>query len=136
MVASVEKALESVDNTLEKIKQFTRTALGNDPTKVVALWREELSRRLLIGQDALPLVYCCNDILQESKGHESESYKAAYSQILEDDLRAILREKPESLELVRKVLTVWSERQVFDKDYMKKLKRCLHDFREGKLSNL
>ena len=125
MTDLVEKALESVDNTPEKIKNFTKLALTSSAEKVVELWHGELARRLLIAQDALPLIYCCNDVLQESKGKDNEAYQESFAEILEEDLRSIVKEQPAAIEGTRKVLNVWSERQVYGKSFLRRLRDCL-----------
>jgi hypothetical protein len=124
-MASLESILETVDNTQEKIKSFTRVALTENPENVVHLWRDELSRRLIISQDPLPLVYCCNDVLQESKGDTHEALREIYGGILEDELKAILIEKPQLRKQVDKVIKVWADRRVFDKQFISKLKAGL-----------
>lgn len=127
MASDVENVLETVDSTQDKIKSFTRAALAQSvtPNQVVQLWRDELSRRLVISQDPLPLVYCCNDVLQESKGSQHDEFCAKFASVLETDLRAILQEKPGLRKQVEKVITIWQTRQVFEKPFIKRLRACI-----------
>jgi hypothetical protein len=122
----VQGCLEVLDNTLDKIKSFTRSSFQlNNPSKVVELWREELSRRLLLSQDPLPLVYCCNDVLQESRSELRTRYCEEFALVLEDEFQAILAEKPELKKQIERVVAIWASRHIFEKPYIKKLNRCL-----------
>jgi len=126
----MEEILETLDNTLEKIKSFTKLALVSEAKPVVETWRGELSRRLLLGQDPLPLVYGCNDVLQESKGETHESFCTAFADCLEEEFVAILSHKPDLTTAIKKVVKIWSDRKVFTKNVLKKLKACLRQYEE------
>jgi hypothetical protein len=122
----VEAALEALDNSMEKIKNFTKLALSVDCDTVVRLWRDELARRLLIGESALPLIYGCNDVLQESKGATNDAFSKSFKKILVEEFQAVVSNQPESKSSIEKVLRVWGERQVLDKGYLRKLRKCLN----------
>jgi len=120
--SEVEGILETLDNSQDGIKAFTRAALSSDPSQVVQAWRGELSRRLVIAQDPLPLVYACNDVLQESKGAKHEEYRQKFAEILGEDFKAVLEEKPALRKQVDKVISIWAARHVFEKSFLRKLR--------------
>ena len=134
----LDQCLANLDLTMDKIKSFTHLALKSNPEHVYVSWEHELHRRRLDKKlDVLPIIYACNDIIQES--FKLTEIHAAFVQLfdprtsLKTEFKAVLKTRAELFPKIDKVLQIWIDRHMYPKGYVEELREELAFDREQSL---
>ncbi|KAH9262921.1 hypothetical protein BASA82_000060 [Batrachochytrium salamandrivorans] len=128
----MEQELANLDSTMERIKAFTKLALSSEPELVFAMWKAEFYSRLEHSKpNLIPLIYSCNDVLQESVKipEKSAEFTRLFSPLgsLREFLPLVIKSRPDLVKNVQKVIGIWRDRRIFPADHLDALsKHLLH----------
>lgn len=126
----MEQELASLDSTMERIKAFTKLALSSEPELVFAMWKAEFYSRLEHAKpNLIPLIYCCNDVLQESVKipEKNAEFTRLFSPTgsLQELLPLVIKSRPDLVKNVQKVIGIWRDRRIFPADQLDSLSKHL-----------
>jgi hypothetical protein len=124
--SSIPALLSALDSSMDAIKGLTRVVLQDlsKAPQVVEAWRVEFENRLMQDSTVLPVVYACNDIVQESKKNGSE-FVDAFSPVLAANFRQALLRRPEQRKNFVHLVKLWIAREVFPKHVLRELVEAL-----------
>jgi hypothetical protein len=115
----MERLLAQLDldtDSIRRVTGYVRTSSNGmlqSPDKFVALWVAELQRRFREGIDPLPLVYSCNDVLQETRQDADDAFAKAFLPTLLTSLKMVVEARPDLKKKISRTLGVWRERGVY-----------------------
>lgn len=91
---------------------------------ICRLWLRKLGEQALSSKQRLALFYLANDVIQNCKRKNAKIYQDTFKKVLTEAIRFV---RSESIKKnVDRVLDVWLERQVYDKELIDTLKQTLN----------
>lgn len=124
------------ENLMRKLDQCTPTQESiqtlalwiihhkNHHQLIAKLWLKKMIEVNTTSRQRLTLVYLANDVIQNCKRKNAKIYQDSFKTVLND---AVASCRSESIKKnVQRVLEVWLERQVYDKQFVDQLISCLN----------
>ncbi|ESO07950.1 hypothetical protein HELRODRAFT_75483 [Helobdella robusta] len=115
----VESKLRSANDSTECVQTLSLWALNHksEHEQIVNIWLKVF--KSADESQMVVLIYLCNDILQTCKRRNAVMFKESFKKALVEAVHFIKAEK--AINSFKKILKVWSERNVFDEKYVEEL---------------
>jgi CID domain len=125
----LEQRLLRIDGTQDSISTLSQycRAYESEATSVCSSWLKIIQSAAK--DQALPLLYLANDILQRSKA--TPAFASAFEQCLEDAMRLAVIKAPECLPQIKRLPTIWAERNVLPQAFCMSLLKAIDDAASG-----
>ncbi|KAK0060788.1 regulation of nuclear pre-mRNA domain-containing protein 1B-like isoform X1 [Biomphalaria pfeifferi] len=123
--SNLVKKFTELNNTQQSIQTLSLWLIHHKKHSrtIVQIWYRELEKAK--PSKRLTFVYLANDVIQNSK-RKGPEFSKDFAHILPDAFTQASKEADDKMKasLIR-VITIWKERGVYDKSFIKKLKQCV-----------
>ena len=130
-MASLHSILSTVDGSQPSIHAAAAAMMRHyDKSAGVAVneWRSCLYS-ITSATQILPLLYICNEVLQNSKRNRGTKFLEAFSPILGQALQYMCQKDTSLVEKVRRTAKIWGDRAVYSPRFISALLQGLESFR-------
>jgi hypothetical protein len=132
-MASLHTTLTSIDGSQPSIHAAAAAMMRHydkSPGVAVNEWRNCLYATKSSSK-LLPLLYICNEVLQNSKRNRGTKFLEAFSPVLGQALQHVCQQDASIVEKVRRTAKIWGDRAVYSPRFIAELLQGLEPFRHG-----